>query len=92
MIFIAIVIGFLISAFGVYAVVVVYKYKGTSKATMVRIIGGASVAITVAFGQYLLQYVFGDGTDLSLDVSIAFTTSIIITLIVVFWVNRKKIG
>ena len=92
MVLIATIIGFLVGVYGVYVVVFVYKYKGTPKAGMVRILGVSSGAIVVSVAQYLLQYVFWDGTDLDLDASIAFTTSIVVSLAIFFWINRNKIG
>ncbi len=63
MFLIAIIIGTLVGIYGVYAVVFIYKYKGTPKAGMVRILGVSSVAIVASFGVYFLRYIFGDGEE-----------------------------
>jgi len=89
---IAFIIGALVGIYCVYAVVFVYKYKGTSRATTARVLGGSSVAIAGSLGLYFLKYVFWDGTELDFKVSIAFSLSIIVSMIVFFWINRKKIG
>ncbi len=88
----AIIIGALVGVYGVYAVVFVYKYKGTPKATMVRILGVSSVAVVVSVGLYLLQHVFWDGTELSFEVSVAFSASLIVSLVIFFSINKNKIG
>ena len=96
MLLIAIIIGSLIGAlvgiYVVYAVVFVYKYKGTSKASMVRGLGVSSGAVVASFGSFLIKYFFGNRTELDLGASIAFGASAIISMVVFFWINRKKIG
>ena len=88
----AIFIGSVIGIYGVYAVVLVYKYKGTSRATLARILGVSSVAIVAAGGHYLLKISLGAAKETELVDSIAFAASIIISMIIFFWINRKKIG
>lgn len=92
MLAVAIIIGVLVGIYGVYLVVFIYKYKGTPKADLVRVLGVSSVALVVSLGLYLLQHVFWDGTELGLDISAAFTISLITSLVVFFWINRNKIG
>ena len=70
----------------------IYIYKNTTNATLVRILGTSSVAIVAVTGLYLLRHIFWDGTDLPLPVSLAFTISSILGLIVFFWFNRKTIN
>jgi len=91
-ILIAIVVGALIGSYGVYAVVFAYKYKGTSKATMARILAVSSVAVIASIGLYLLQYIFLEDSELDFRASLAFCVSGIISMIVFFWINKNKIG
>jgi len=91
MLIIAIIIGALVAAYTVYAVVFVYKYKGTPKAGMARILGVSSVAVVASFGVYLLRYIFADGAE-PLSASVAFGISGIISMVIFFWIFRKKIG
>lgn len=91
MLLIAIIIGALVGIYGVYAVVFVYKHKGTPKAGVVRIIGVSSVAIVASVGSYLIKYIFGEG-ELDLYASVAFGVSAFISMFIFFWINRDKIG
>lgn len=91
MLLIAIIIGTLVGIYGAYTVVFIYKFKGTPKASMARVLGVSSGAVVASFGVYLLRYIFGDGEE-PLSASIAFSVSAIISLSVFLWINRKKIG
>lgn len=92
MLLIAIIIGAFVAAYTVYAVVFIYKFKGTPKATMARILGVSSVAIVASFGSFLTKYFFESRPELELDASISFSVSAILGMIIFFWINRKKIG
>ena len=89
--FIAIAIGISVSFFGVFAVKTVYKYKDTNKVGVARFLGTISSALVAVIGLYLLRHVFWDSTDLPLNVSLAFTASIILGLIIFFWLYRNEI-
>ncbi len=91
MLLIAIIIGALVGVYGVYVVVFVYKFKGTPKAGMVRVLGVSSGAVVALLGVYFLRYIFGDGSE-PLSASVAFGVSSIISMVIFFWINRNKIG
>ena len=88
----AILIGLVISFYGVFAVRLVYKYKNKPQVSYVRLFSTSSSALLAVLGLYVLRHVLGDGSDLPLNVSIAFTASIIIGLIVFFYINKNEIG
>ena len=88
----AIILGAMVGAYGVYAVVFVYKHKGSPKAEIVRVFGVSSVAIVATLGLYLLQHISAGSAEMDLEVSIGFTVSLLSTLLLFFWINRKKIG
>lgn len=90
MLLIAGIIGFLAGTYAVYTVVFVYKFKGTPKAGIVRVLGVSSVAIVASFGNYLLTYVFYD-EETSLVDGIAFSLTGILSMAFFFWLNRDKI-
>jgi len=92
MLIISSIIGITIGYVCVFLTVYIYRFKGHPNAGMIRILGVSSGAIIASFGLYLLRHVFGDGTSPDVDVSIIFSTSIVLSLIFFFWLNRKNIG
>jgi len=92
MLFSAITVGTLIGIYCVYAIVFIYKYKGTSKADLVRILGVSSIALVASIGLFFLENILLKKSELTIEVSIIFSLSIIVSLILFFWINKNKIG
>lgn len=88
----AAITGILIGMYAVYTVVFIYKFKGKPKAAMVRVLGVSSVAIVASIGNYFVTHVLTTKEELDLPVSIAFTASGLVSLIIFFWIKRKNIG
>ena len=86
-----IIIGSLIGAYAVLAVVIVYKFKGKRHAALIRILSVSSVAIVASSGVYLLKFELGDGQHIQLAQSISFGFSMITTLTIGFFF-RHRIG
>ena len=88
---VTILIGLTIAYYGVFSVALVFKYKNKPYVSYVRLFSTSSSALLAVLGIYTLRHVLGDGSDLPLSVSIAFTASIIIGFLVFFFINREKI-
>jgi len=91
-ILLAALIGSSISAFGVFMVEYIYRFKGTSKAPLARALGVASICGVAVFGNILTDKFLPNTGDEGLYVAIAFTLSIIIYGVIGLYLRRHKIG
>ena len=91
MIILTIIIGLVVSYYGVFATKLVYKYKNKPAVERVRLFSTTSTALVAGFGLYLLKHVIWNGTDLPLDLGMVFTASIICGLILFFYIYRNEI-
>lgn len=91
-ILISIVLGVLVGIYGVFAVVLVYKYKGTPKVGNVRLIAVPSCAVVVLLAFYLQQYVFLGGADPTILDVMVLNISMAASFSLFYWLNRDKIG
>ena len=91
-IFFAAIIGGVIGSFGAFMIEFVYRFKGTPKASLVRVFSGVAVAIIATTGDFLVKhYLYKDGQE-DLYVTVTFAIFGLCSFVVGMYLRRHKIG